>query len=134
MSTETAVQVVWWIGILLALGLTVVALKLLSELLRTLGHLRELAERTATAAEGLAEAMSGPLRFADAADAAEAVRSSVATVRASAGQVRSAVGEHGPQRREEREPEAGGGMGAGELGGAAGGPGRGPGSTPGGES
>lgn len=119
---ETAVQVVWWIGLIAALGLTVVALKLLSGLLRTLGQLGQLADRIATAADGLADALSGPLRLAEAAEAAEGVRGGATALQDAAARVREAVGGARPQR-EEFEPEPGGdGFGAGELGGAAGGP------------
>lgn len=119
---ETGVQVVWWIGLIAAVGLTVVALKLLSELLRTLGHLRELADRTATAAGGLADALAGPLRLTEAAEAAEGVRVGASALQEAAGRVRTAVGGKRPER-EDFEPEPGGdGIGAGELGGAAGGP------------
>lgn len=126
---ETAVQAVWWVGLLAALGLTAVAVKLLSELLRTLGHLRDLAEWTATAAEGLAHAMAGPLGFEDAARAAEGLRSGAVALQASAARVRSAV--DGPRRerpRKETEPGAAG-TGAGEIGGAGGGPASGPGGA-----
>lgn len=119
---ETAVQVVWWVGLIAALGLTVVALKLLSGLLRTLGQLGELADRIATASDGLAGALSGPLRLAEAAEAAEDVRSGAAALQGAAGRVREAVGGRRPEREEfEPQPE-GDGFGAGELGGAAGGP------------
>ncbi|MBW3554611.1 MAG: hypothetical protein KY466_13940 [Gemmatimonadetes bacterium] len=119
---ETAVQVVWWIGLVAALGLTVVALKLLSGLLRTLGQLRALADRIATAADGLAGALSGPLRLAEAAEAADGMWGGATALQEAAGRVRSAVGGKRP-RREEFEPKPqGDGFGAGELGGAAGGP------------
>lgn len=129
MSGEAVVQVVWWIGLVAALGLTAVALKLLSELLRTLGHLRELADRTAAAAEGIALALAGPLRLEDAAEAADGMRSGATALRRAAGRVLAAVnGERpGGRRRGVAAPE-GDGMGAGELGGAAGGPAGGGGS------
>lgn len=125
MSVESLVEVVWWVGLLGALGLTAVAVKLLSELLRTLDHLRELTEWIATAADGLANALSEPLRLVEAAEAAEGVRLGATAVQQSAERMRVAVG--GERKREEQrnaEP-AGGGEGAGELGGAAGGPGTG---------
>lgn len=124
MSLGTAVEVVWWIGLLGALGLTAVAVKLLSELLRTLGHLRELSEWIATAAEGLAGALSGPLRLAEAAEAADGLLQGATAVQESTERVRLAVG----GEREDRigaGTDMSGGEGAGEIGGAAGGPGSG---------
>lgn len=125
MSTDTAIQVVWWVGLVAALGLTAVAVKLLSELLRTLGQLRDLAERTATAADGVAAALSGPLRLDEAADAAETMRSGAVALRESAGRVWSAVDGARPGARGRVPEPEGDGIGAGELGGAAGGPGGG---------
>ena len=119
---ETAVQVVWWVGLIAALGLTVVALKLLSGLLRTLGQLGQLADRIATAADGLAGALSGPLRLAEAAEAAEGVRGGATALQGAAARVREAVGGSRPQRDEFAPQPEGDGVGAGELGGAAGGP------------
>lgn len=123
MSAELAVQVVWWVGLIAALGLTVVAVKLLALLLRTLGQIRELADRTATAAEGIADAFAGPLRLAEATEAAEGVRAGAAALRRSAARVWRAVdGERREPERDGEEQRDGGGPGAGELGGAAGGP------------
>ncbi len=52
---ETAVQVVWWIGLVLALLATVVILKQVAVTLRTLRHIHELTKHIRTAARGLAD-------------------------------------------------------------------------------
>lgn len=124
MNADTAVVVIWGVGLLAALGLTAVVLKLLFLLLRTLGDLRELAEWTAEAADGLARVFAGPTRIGEAAEAADALRAGSAALHASAARVRNAV--DGPRRRGraalDDETEIEGAAGAGELGGAAGGP------------
>jgi hypothetical protein len=59
---ELAIQIVWWIGLLLALLATLVILKQIAVVLRTLNHILELAVRTRDAARGLArgtEAIAG---------------------------------------------------------------------------
>jgi hypothetical protein len=50
----TAILVVWWIGLLGALVATLVILKQVAVLLRTLHHIHELAEHTRVAAAHLA--------------------------------------------------------------------------------
>lgn len=134
MSADTAVLVLWGIGLLAALGLTGVVLKLLFLLLRTLKDLRELAEWTAEAAHGLARVFTGAVGIEEAAQAAEGLRTGSAALQASAGRVRNAV--NGPRRDgakdRQNETQIEGAAGAGELGGAAGGPPSGP-EGPGGQ-
>lgn len=122
MSTAAAVQAVWWIGLVVALGLTAVALKLLFQLLATLRGLVELAQRIAAAAEGIATALSGPLHLERAAEAAEGLRSGAVRLREAATGVWDAVDGERPGRRARSMGSEGGAMGAGQLGGAAGGP------------
>lgn len=134
MSSETAIRVVWALGLVAAVGLTAVVLKLLFLLLRTLDQLRELAEWTAEAASGLAGVYRSPLRIDEATDATEGLRSAATALQTAAAGVHAAVDgppsrgeERGEERDEEREVE--GTSGAGELGGAAGGPPSGPGGS-----
>lgn len=51
---ETAIQIFWWIGLVVALGLTLVVLKQVVLLLRTLAAIDRLAEYTREAASGIA--------------------------------------------------------------------------------
>lgn len=129
MNGETAILVLWALGLVAALGLTAVVLKLLALLLRTLGQIRELAERTAEAAEGMAGVFSAPLGIGDAAEAADRLLAGSQALHASTSRVRNAVGgprQHTPADRDD-DSEIQGTSGAGELGGAAGGPHGGPG-------
>lgn len=128
---SAAVQVIWWVGLVAALGLTLVAVKLLGDLLRTVGDLRTLAERTARAADGIAEAFAGPLRLEDAAAEADGLRTGAVALRDAAARVLAAVDGPAGEHRREARPE-GDGIGAGELGGAGGGPGSGGGGGGGG--
>lgn len=131
MSSEAAVRLVWALGLVVAVGLTAVVLKLLFVLLRTLDQMRELAEWTAEAASGLAAVYRSPLRIDEATEATEGLRSAATALHAAAAGVHAAV--DGPPHRggEERDDERGveGSSGAGELGGAAGGPPTGTGSS-----
>lgn len=52
---NTAIQVLWWIGLIVALGFTAVILKQVSLLVGTLRDIDVLAEHTRIAAEGAAE-------------------------------------------------------------------------------
>lgn len=53
---ETAIVVIWWIGLIVALVLTLVVLKLVALLLRVLGDIHRLAEHTREAARGIVAA------------------------------------------------------------------------------
>jgi hypothetical protein len=121
---ETTILVLWAIGLVAAFGLTAVVLKLLALVLRTLTDLKELAERTATAADGLAATLSDSLGLEIAAGAAAQVDESAAALADAAAAARSAVGAPPPSDDGDLDgptdgPSAGG---AGELAGAAGGP------------
>lgn len=50
----TAVHVIWWISLALALGVTLVAASFLAEVVRLCGQILELARRTVPAAQGIA--------------------------------------------------------------------------------
>ena len=50
----TAVHVIWWISLALALGVTIVAASFLAEVVRICGQILELARRTVPAAQGIA--------------------------------------------------------------------------------
>jgi hypothetical protein len=62
---ETAILVIWSIGLVLALLATVVILKQVSVTLRTLRHIHELAQRTRTAARGLADHVGAASQLAE---------------------------------------------------------------------
>ena len=51
---QTAIQVVWWIGLIGAVIATLVILKEVALVLRVLGHIHRLAELTREAAQGVA--------------------------------------------------------------------------------
>jgi hypothetical protein len=121
---ETTILVLWAVGLVAALGLTAVVVKLLALVLRTLSDLKELAERTAVAADGLAATMSGSLGLEVAAGAAGEVRDSAAALAAAAAATRAAVGAPPPAHEEGLDGPSDGpsGGGAGELAGTAGGP------------
>lgn len=123
MSEATAVQVVWWIGLVVALGLTFVVVKQLVDLLRTLGHLRALAERAAAAAEGLADAVRRPSGLDAAAEAADGVQAGAAALEAAAEAVRETMTGASRKVRKRRGPwrHPTGGPGLDEIGGAVGG-------------
>ena len=124
MSEATAVQVVWWIGLVVALGLTFVAVKQLVGLLRTLGHLRALAERAAVAAQALADAVPRPQELDAVGEAADTVHAGAGALEAAAEAVRDAV-TGGPTRKRRKRRGAWGhrtdGPALGEIGGAIGG-------------
>lgn len=65
---ETAIQVIWWIGLLGAIAATIVVLKQVALILRALSDIRRLAELTREAAEGASENLAG----VDAVEAADA--------------------------------------------------------------
>jgi hypothetical protein len=92
---ETAIQVLWWIGIVAALGLTAVVLKLVFLVLRTLKDIGVLAEHTATAAEGMAATTASPGPLPDAVEAAESLRRGAERLGEVAGRIRKAVGPAG---------------------------------------
>lgn len=75
---ETALQVIWWIGLIVALGLTTALLKQVSLLLRVLRQIHLLSLYTRDAAAGLADGAAAleELETAGraAADFAEATR------------------------------------------------------------
>ena len=50
----TAVHVIWWISLALALGVTIVAASFLADVVRICGQILELARRTVPAAQGIA--------------------------------------------------------------------------------
>lgn len=51
----TAVHVIWWISLALALGVTLMAASFLAEVVRLCGQILELARRTVPAAQGIAK-------------------------------------------------------------------------------
>ena len=73
-SQRRLIEIVWWVGLLGALGATVVVLKEVALVLRALRDIRELAGRTREAAEGIARnvepiqglgALAGPVGSLD---------------------------------------------------------------------
>jgi cystathionine beta-lyase/cystathionine gamma-synthase len=62
---QTTILVIWWIGLVAALFGTVVILKQVSVILRTLRHIHELAEHTRAAARGLADHLEAAPKLAE---------------------------------------------------------------------
>ncbi len=52
---QTGIQIVWWIGIIGALGVTIAILREVELILRTLKNINQLAEYTRDAADGIAK-------------------------------------------------------------------------------
>lgn len=90
---ETAILILWTIGLLAALGLTLVVLKLVALVLRTLAGIRSLAEDTAATAARMHRILDAPDRLEDAATAAAAVRRGSARLAESARSVNRAAAE-----------------------------------------
>jgi hypothetical protein len=74
---ETAIQVVWWIGLIGALVLTLVILKEVMLVLRVLRDIHQLAELTRTAARGVAGNVGEAPKLVEARDQAFRMRDSV---------------------------------------------------------
>lgn len=74
---ETAIQMVWWIGLIGALALTLVILKLVALLLRVLRDIHQLAELTRTAAWGMAGNLEAVSALPEARGRAFELRDSV---------------------------------------------------------
>lgn len=83
---ETSLQIVWWIGLVGALILTLAILKQVSLVLRTLRDLHRLAEDTRHAAHGLAEStleaprLAGLRAFDQVREAMEATAAAAAAI------------------------------------------------------
>lgn len=84
---ETAIQVVWWIGLIGALVLTLIVLKQVAVLLRVLRDIQQLAELTREAARGLAGNAAASARLAHASGRASGFRDSVHALARAAGDV-----------------------------------------------
>ncbi len=95
-SDETAIQIIWWAGIVVALIVTAIDVALLVRLIRAARKINSLAERTLTAAGGIAantaaiknlaatnEVAAGLLNYAmPIVKAAEAIEGKLAAVSA----------------------------------------------------
>jgi uncharacterized membrane protein YcjF (UPF0283 family) len=84
---ETAIQVVWWIGLVVALVLTLVILKEVSLVVGTLRDIARLAELTREAARGMAGHLASASRLKGAADPAFALRDDARALARSAGSI-----------------------------------------------
>lgn len=93
---ETVIGVVWTVGLVGALVATGAVLKLAALVLRTLKNLLRLAERTATAADGVARNLQAIARLEETHGPAERVAEAAATLRGS-------LGESGPPKPDERK-------------------------------
>lgn len=80
---ETAIMVIWAVGLLGALVGTAAILKLAALVLRTLRHLLYLAERTAAAADGTAGNLQAITRLAETHEPADHMARVAATLRES---------------------------------------------------
>ncbi len=99
---ETTIQVIWWIGLVLALIATVVILKQVSVTLRTLRHIHELAQHIRTAARGLADHVGAASQLAGLKEPAVRLREATGATAAAADALsrRSDVLAFGPRRGE----------------------------------
>ncbi len=84
---ETAIQVVWWIGLIGALILTLVILKEAALLLRVLRDIHQLAELTREAARGVAGNVGVAPKLAGAPQLALELRDSVHGLARAAGSI-----------------------------------------------
>lgn len=100
---EAAIQVVWWIGLLGALILTLVILKEVALVVRTLRGIHELAGRTAEAARGVARHVSVGSGLADVSEAAPALRNAAHSLAQAAGALNRGI----LQRTTHAPPEEG---------------------------
>jgi hypothetical protein len=74
---ETAILVVWWIGLVVALLLTLVILKEVALVLQALRDIHRLAELTRDAARGIATNLQAVPRLGTAAEPALALRDTI---------------------------------------------------------
>lgn len=84
---DTAVQAVWWIGLVGALIATAVILKQVAVILMVLRGIHRLAERTREAAEGVARNVAAAPRLAGTTDPARGVRDAVHALAVEAGSI-----------------------------------------------
>jgi len=77
---QVAIQVVWWIGLIGALILTLVILKEVALLLRVLKDIHELAKLTHEAAQGIATNVAVISRMEGLAEPARGVREATAAL------------------------------------------------------
>jgi hypothetical protein len=82
---ETAIQVVWSIGLIGALALTLVILKQVALLLRVLRDIHQLAELTREAARGIASNVGTASRLVAATERAYGLRDSIHVLARAAG-------------------------------------------------
>lgn len=82
---DTAIQVVWWIGLAGALVATVVILKQVVVILWVLRGIHRLAERIRGAAEGVARNVAAAPRLAGTGDPAHELRDAVHALAVAAG-------------------------------------------------
>jgi hypothetical protein len=82
---ETAIQVVWWIGLVGALGLTLVILKEAALVIGTVRDIATLAELIRDAARGMAGNVAAVSRLKQAGDPAFALRDAAHALARAAG-------------------------------------------------
>lgn len=76
----TAVHVIWWVSLALALGVTLVAAAFLSDVVRLCGQILELAQRTVPAAQGIARNTSAIAKLKLVIDLAPTLLSVAGTI------------------------------------------------------
>lgn len=89
---EVAIQVVWWIGLVGALVLTLVVLKQVALLLRVLRDIHRLAELTREAARGVAANLGAVSGMEGVPERALALRDSVHALARAAGAMERKLG------------------------------------------
>lgn len=77
---ESAIQVIWWVGLIGALAATLVILKEVALILRVLHGIHHLTERTREAAQGIARNVATTPRLADTAHAGRGLRDAARAV------------------------------------------------------
>lgn len=82
---ETAIQVIWWIGLAGALVATLVILKQVSLMLRVLRDIHHLAKFTRDASRGIAGNLQAVPRLGGAAEPAFALRDAIQALARTAG-------------------------------------------------
>jgi hypothetical protein len=96
---QTAIQVVWWIGLIGAVIATLIIVKEVALVLRVLGHIHQLAELTREAAQGVAANATAVSRFPELEGPARGLREgtgSLASAAASLERKLDAVAAVGP--------------------------------------
>lgn len=87
-----AIQVIWWIGLIGALVATLVVLKEVTLVLRTLRDIHGLARHTLKAARGVAENVAAGRKLDQLQEPADALRASAHSIAGAAASIRQKLG------------------------------------------